>query len=1161
MSHSEIRVPPGFHIPLFLGLIAAGLAGNYFNVPILLSIDFLFGSIFAMLALQLFGLSRGVLAAGLIASYTWVLWNHPYAILIAMAEVLLVGWLMKRHKLGMVLADTLYWLILGMPLVYLFYKNFLAIADAGVHVIMAKQAINGITNALIARLIFTGLMLRSRDALVSYRDLIYNMLAVFALGPVLIFLMLSSQRDLRENELRSRAELHQKSQSAAHRLDAWMLDRQTSVVSLAAIAATLTPQQVQTRLEQARAADTNVLRLGMRDETSAITAYAPAIDEPGQFNTDRPLSERSNIEELKRTRQPLFTEVKLEHMGQPQPIVMLLAPVIRQDVYRGYIHAVLSLDQIRGHLESSVGRDTLRYTLVDRNGSVILSNRSDTQALTPYVRGAGNTIRLDDKVAQWVPALATSSPQFQRWLSSFYVSESQISPLVPWQLILEQPVMPLQNILFEHYATDLALIFMILLITLTLAEVISRRIAATIEGLSQVTHQLPATLEDGTPSVWPDSAITEEHQLIDNFKQMATSLADKFQEVRQVNESLEQRVTLRTRALSESESFNVLVLNSVPAAIAVLDRSGIIVATNKSWENLASSHCLVPGVPTANLSLGSSYLAACVSGTRFDNLGLALSVGEGVKQVLERQAKNFSVEYPCSTSGQEHWFSMNVVPMEPDGNGAVVVHTDITARKLAKSALRTSVETLRGVLETSIDGFWQIDGNGRLQDVNPTYCKQSGYTREELLTMAIPDLDAREHPRETAQRIQRLMKNGHDRFDTLHRRKDGSIWHCEVSTTYRHVGGGQIFAFLRDITQRKQTDTQLRLAACAFESQEGMMITDANCTILTVNHAFTLSTGYTAEEVVGRTPAVLQSGQHNEAFYRTMWTSIHQTNGWQGEIWDRHKNGEDYPIWLCVSAVRDEQGVVTHYIGSYYDLTERKRAEMTLLSLNQELNISRQQLRELAAQNEFLLEKERQHIAREVHDELGQLLTALRMDLSLAGKRFGPQTPALLDELQGMKALVDRAIQGVRNVSDNLRPAALDMGLIPAIEWLCSEFARRFQVRCELSAPEAIDLDESRAVVVFRIVQESLTNISRYALASAVNISIGLRNDELGVEIRDNGQGFDVLAASQKKSFGLLGMRERAIALGGRVDVISGPGQGTVIGVTIPLFRKQKEIS
>ena len=141
---------------LGIALIAAGLAGNYFKFPIFLNIDFLFGSIFAMLALQFFGLGRGILAAAIIAGYTYILWNHPYAIIIMTAEVAVVGWLMGRRKMGLVLADTLYWLLIGMPLVYLFYHVVMHVPFSNTSVVMTKQAVNGITNALIARLIFTG---------------------------------------------------------------------------------------------------------------------------------------------------------------------------------------------------------------------------------------------------------------------------------------------------------------------------------------------------------------------------------------------------------------------------------------------------------------------------------------------------------------------------------------------------------------------------------------------------------------------------------------------------------------------------------------------------------------------------------------------------------------------------------------------------------------------------------------------------------------------------------------------------------------------------------------------------------------------------------------------------------------------------------------------
>ena len=241
-------------------------------------------------------------------------------------------------------------------------------------------------------------------------------------------------------------------------------------------------------------------------------------------------------------------------------------------------------------------------------------------------------------------------------------------------------------------------------------------------------------------------------------------------------------------------------------------------------------------------------------------------------------------------------------------------------------------------------------------------------------------------------------------------------------------------------------------------------------------------------------------------------------------------------------------------VGITQDITERKDAQTAMYKLHRDLDTSRERLRELAAQNEARREGERKHVAREVHDELGQVLTALRMDLSLLGMKSGSQDPALMDRVQGMKGLVDRAIQGVRNVAANLRPTALDMGLISAIEWLCNDFTERTAIPCAmLSREEIIDLDETRAVVIFRIVQESLTNITRYAKASQVDIHLGRRGNELWVQVRDNGRGFDLAAAARKKSFGLLGMRERALALGGRVDIASTPGQGTAISLTIPI--------
>jgi diguanylate cyclase (GGDEF)-like protein/PAS domain S-box-containing protein len=167
------------------------------------------------------------------------------------------------------------------------------------------------------------------------------------------------------------------------------------------------------------------------------------------------------------------------------------------------------------------------------------------------------------------------------------------------------------------------------------------------------------------------------------------------------------------------------------------------------------------------------------------------------------------------------------------------------------------------------------------------------------------------------------------------RRKDGKrIW---IMLTGRPLDPsavleGSIWVYA-DITERMRTEAELRIAAVAFESREGTLVTDAEGTILRVNQAFVKATGYTSEEMVGRNPRLLKSGRHSADFYREMWDSVRRTDGWQGEIWDRRKSGDEYLKWLTISAVRDVKGAVTHYIGTQLDITERKKAEEKIREL------------------------------------------------------------------------------------------------------------------------------------------------------------------------------------------------------------------------------------
>jgi signal transduction histidine kinase len=236
---------------------------------------------------------------------------------------------------------------------------------------------------------------------------------------------------------------------------------------------------------------------------------------------------------------------------------------------------------------------------------------------------------------------------------------------------------------------------------------------------------------------------------------------------------------------------------------------------------------------------------------------------------------------------------------------------------------------------------------------------------------------------------------------------------------------------------------------------------------------------------------------------------------------------------------------------------ERREAERVLQQYRDSLELQvaarTAEVRELAAHRESAREDERKHIARELHDELGQSLTALRMQAALLRVRFGADVPGLNEQVRGMTELVDRTIGVVRNVASTLRPSVLDLGIGPALEWLVDEFRTHSGVDCGLTlALEEGRLSEQQATAVFRIAQESLTNVARHAGASeaAVTLSCAERHCELQVE--DDGCGFDMTRV-RPQAFGLLGIRERVLNLHGQLTISSRPGGRTRIAVVLPL--------
>jgi PAS domain S-box-containing protein len=353
--------------------------------------------------------------------------------------------------------------------------------------------------------------------------------------------------------------------------------------------------------------------------------------------------------------------------------------------------------------------------------------------------------------------------------------------------------------------------------------------------------------------------------------------------------------------------------------------------------------------------------------------------------------------------------------------------------------------------------------------------------------------------------------------------------------------------------ERKRTEEQLHIFAHAFEgTTELISLTDLDNRLVFVNKSFLQTYGCEEKEILGKGAEFFASPLnppdiHKEILERT------RLGSWSGELYNRKKDGADFPVSLNTSVIRDKEGKPIGYLGIAQDISERKHAE-------EQLKESYEQLRLLASRLQIIREEESMRIAREIHDDLGQALTGMKMDLSFFAEELSEQQgpgskEKLIERINAMSSLVDGAITSMRKTITELRPAVLDsLGLAAAIEWQAEEFQRRTGTKCSYSYQiEGFQIDPHRSTAIFRILQESLTNVARHAQASKVSIVLKKESDAIVMDIQDNGKGISEEASHKVGSFGILGMKERVLPFGGSIDVRRLPGGGTTVAVRIPL--------
>ncbi len=456
-------------------------------------------------------------------------------------------------------------------------------------------------------------------------------------------------------------------------------------------------------------------------------------------------------------------------------------------------------------------------------------------------------------------------------------------------------------------------------------------------------------------------------------------------------------------------------------------------------------------------------------------------------------------------------------------------------------------------LENIVRAGIYIVQDGKFRFVNHYASKFLGYAREDIIGKNSIDFvhpDDRKMVIENAKKM--LSGNRHSSYEFRSIAEDGSIhWIEEIVRPAQYEGRSAILGNIMEVTERVESRKKQKeletLEASILAAIPHAVIGLKDRRIIFANDGVLSVFGWSEEELRGKSTRILYRTEEDYEKMAGLYSRLKRQKTVLTEFPCRRKDGTDIECMVSASRIgeslREKNIVIT-----YEDITEREKAK-------NELEQSREQLRNLYTHLQSVREKERTSIARELHDELGQLLTALNTDLIMLQRKIPEEEVALVKKTDAMVKLIDMTMNTLKRIYMDLRPGMLDhLGLIDAIRWQVEEFRKRSAIRCTIiTEPDEIDLDLELSTTIFRIFQETLTNILRHAEATSVHVRLKKTKKFIDLVVRDDGKGIGEEELTKTNSFGLLGIRERAIALGGTAEISGQKGRGTTVKVRIPL--------
>lgn len=634
-------------------------------------------------------------------------------------------------------------------------------------------------------------------------------------------------------------------------------------------------------------------------------------------------------------------------------------------------------------------------------------------------------------------------------------------------------------------------------------------------------------------------AIPDRQQLLELNRQLSA-------EVERRNRS-EQELQKKHLQLVESERNLRAMYDNLPFLAWMKDHEGRYISANRLWLQNAN----IPSI------------AGLAGKTDFDIWPEELARHyRNVDQVVMRTRSQVSLIEKSLDGGIEHsveTLKSPVIDEQGEVHGTIGLARDITEKLIQEQHLQKLSERLQLATKAANMGVCEWDLKTDLIHWDDRMYEIFGLPSGSAITYEIwRELIVPEDlPYAEAKLCGSLRDSMESNFDfRILRKSDGSLRFIRAAATagYDTDGGlSKLVGVNFDVTELKLTEIALKnseanLARAQAQAHIGSWVIDMA--------EQTLNWSDETYRIFG---IQIDAPVSYEAFISIVHPDDRES---VEQAWKAALRGEDYDIqhrivvdgkvkWIRELAELEfaADGRMVRCIGTCHDITKIKEAEI-------DLELSHAQISGLVTRIKRAQEEERKRISREVHDELGQMLTALRMDISLIRINFTGANQQLAEHLQKTMELMDKTIKVTRDVATSLRPAVIDMGIIPALEWLAENFQDQSGISCKLSIDEQIlSFDEERSIEIYRIVQESLTNVSRHANATKVRISLLREGDLCSLEILDNGHGFDLNVPRKQRSFGLIGIKERVKMLSGQVTISSMPGQGTCIRVLFPFHE------